>query len=354
MEKRLPNRPLGAILLFLGLASALTAQANLTLNDVLEKNILAAGGREKLSAVKNLSFKTGTMRCFAASTGELKMMTGKEPVVTEVILVGNDGARRNSFNVVSDLTGIRKAANQVLAKLYAGVFTLQKFEKELSFQGLKAYGPEKFFLLTAKSDPLEVEFFVRADDFCLKRLVFSGLTPEREKYEVNYDFGPFEDADGLKIPLSWFSSQVGTRGTLIEISDFKINQPLEAGFFTNLDINIGRAEAGPGSLKGNILDFGGGPMGYSITTNWTKTDIDKAGFKSGDRLALSGEGFSEEITFYASAQELPPQDVLAKGGRFLSPAPRGGEVYFIQFFAVDTAQMAAKLRTLAPIEIEKK
>ncbi len=354
MEKWLRSRPVTGILCLLVLSSVAAAQAKLALKDVLEKNIQAAGGRERLSAVRNLSFKTGTMRCFAASTGELKMMTGKDPVVTEVVLVQNGGVRRNSFNTVSDLSPINRALTRVLAKLYAGIFTLQKFENDLVVGDLKAYGPEKFYHLTARVEPLDVEFFLRADDFRLKRLVFSGLTPEGEKYEANYDFGPFEDVEGISMPLSWFASQVGARGTLTEISDIKLNQPLDADFFTRFDVNIGKVEAGPGRLKGNILDFGGGPMGYSITTNWTKPDIDQTGLKSGDKLALRGDGLDDEITLYASAQEMPPQNVLAKGGRFLLPAPRGGEVFIIQFFAVDTAQIAAKLAVLAPIEIVKK
>jgi len=353
MRKRSPGRRISGILCLLFLASLASAQANLTLKDILEKNAQAAGGREKLSQIQNISFKIGGTRYFAASSGELKMMTGKEPAVTEVILIKDDSARRNAFNVVSELSGVRRATSLVLAKLYTGVFTLQKFEKELAFQGLKAYGPEKFYLLTAKADPLGVDFFVRVDDFCLKRLVFRGQTPEGDKYEVNYDFGPFEDAEGVKIPLSWFSSQVGTRGTLAEVSELKINQPFDRDFFARADVNVGTTEAAPGRMKGNILDFSGSPMGFSIMTNWMKSDIDQAGFRSGDKLAFSGEGFTEELVFYASANEFPPQNVLAQGARLLTPSPRG-ETYVVQFFAVDTAQLAAKLRVLAPIEIVKK
>ena len=354
MREHLPGRPGAAILSLLILASAAWAQADLTLKDLMEKNIQAVGGREKLSLIRNISFKTGGTRYTAAPTGELKMTTGKEPVITEATLVQGDSVRRNSFQAVSELSGIPKAVNLVLAKLYAGVFTLKKFEKELTFHGLKSYGPEKFYLLTAKSDPLSVDFFLRADDFCLKRLVFRGATPEGDKYEVNYDFGPFEDAEGLKIPLTWFSSQVGTRGTLAEVSEVKINQLLDPDFFAKLEVNIGTAEAGPGRLKGNVLDFGGSPAGFSITTNWTRSDVEKAAFRSGDKLAFGGEGFAEELVFYASPTELPSQEILAKGARFLAPSPRGGEIYIIQFIAVDAAQLASKLKVLAAIEITKK
>ena len=354
MNRHLPGRLMAAVLSLLFLSSIAGAQSDLTLKDVIEKNIQAAGGRESLSLIRNISFKIGGMSFTALSTGEVKMTAGKGPVITEVTLVKGDSVRRNSFRAVSELSGIPKAMNLVLAKLYSGVFTLIKFEKELTFQGLKSYGPEKFYVLTAESEPLNVDFFLRTDDFHLKRLLFRGATPEGEEYAVNYDFGPFEDAEGLKVPLTWFSSQVGTRGTLAEVSEFKINQPLNEDSLIKLEVNIGTTEAVSGRLKGNVLDFGGSPAGFSITTNWTRSDVEKAGFRSGDKLELSGEGFAEELVFYASTNELPPLDVLSKGARLLTLAPRGGETFVVQFIAVDTAQLVSKLKPMAAIEIAKK
>jgi hypothetical protein len=359
MKQRRLRRSLISLLILFLLSGSVLAQSPLALKDVFEKNILAAGGKDKLLQIKNISFKSAATRYFAAPSGELKMTTGKDPVVTEVILVKGDNVQRNSLNVISDLTGIRKAAHQVLAKLYAGLFTLQKFEKELVFNGLKTFGPEKLYHLTTKSDPLKVDLFVRADDFHLKRLVFQGATPEGDKYEVNYDFAPFEEVEGLKIPLSWFSSQVGTRGTLIEISEVKFNQPLAADFFAKTDVNAGAVAAAPGRLKGNVLDFNAAPNGLTIVTNWTKADIEKAGLKSGDKLTLTSDtprrtGFTASVVFYAAANEMPPQSELAKGARILSPAPRGGETYVLQFVAMDMSSLASTLQLLDPIEIERK
>lgn len=357
-KRRLRRSQIGLLVLSI-LSGSAFAQSPLTLKDILEKNIQAAGGKDKLLQIKNISFKSGATRYSAASSGEMKMITGKDPVVTEVVLVKGDKVQRNALNVLSDLTGIRKASNQVLAKLYAGLFTLQKFEKELVFQGLKSFGPEKLYHLTTKADPLKVDLFVRAEDFHLKRLVFQGATPEGDKYEVNYDFAPFEEVEGVKIPLSWFSSQVGTRGTLIEITEVKFNQPLAADFFAKTDINAGAAAAAPGRLKGNVLDFNTTPNGLTITTNWTKADIEKAGFKSGETLTLTSNtprraSCTAGVVFYAAANEMPPQSELAKGARILSPAPRGGETYVIQFIALDMSSLASTLNLLDPIEIERK
>jgi hypothetical protein len=330
------------------------AQIPLSLKDILEKNLQASGGREKIAQVQNVAFKIEPARYVSASTGQLKILSGKDPVITDVILVTKDKVQRNSFNNITELTGIQKAVYETMAKLYAGLFSLQQFAGQLKFEGLKSFGPEKFYQLSTKGDPLKVDFFLRADDFLLKRIVFRGVTPEGEKYEVNYDFAPFEQAEGCLIPLSWFSSQVGTRGNLSELTDVKVNQSLESGFFAKLEVNIGTVTAAPGSLKGNMLDFNTPPNMLSIVTNWTKKDMEQAGLKTNDLLTLTVEGVESELVFYAAANELPPQNVLSQGARILAPAQRGGETFVIQFIASDITQIAPKLKVLGPIEVKKK
>jgi hypothetical protein len=342
------------IITLLALSYQASAAADLSLKDVFQKNLEASAGKEKLRQVQNFSFKTGDTRRVVASSGELKIVTGKDPVVTEVILVKGGRVQRNSFNIVTDITDPQKAMYETMAKLYAGLFSLEKFEGQLKLEGVKAFGPEKLYHLTTTSGPLKVHFFLRPDDFCLKRLVFEGLTPEGDIYEVNYDFGPFEETEGLKLPLSWFSSQVGTRGSLAEVTEVKTNQPLPEDFFAKLELNVGTVEAAPGQLKGNILDFNSSPFGLTINTNWTKNDIDKAGLRTGDKLAFLVEGVESELVFYASANEIPNQNDLAQGARLLMPMPWGGDTYIVQFFAVDTAQITAKLKPLAPAELKKK
>ena len=357
MTKRASGRLTAGILGLTGLAALAAfalAQANPSLNDILEKNIQASGGKEKLAQILNFSFKSGSTRYYATPSGEMKLTTGKEPVVTETVLVRGGKVLRNYFNETTELTGIRKAMNEVLAKLYGGLFSLIRFQGQLAYQGLNAYGPEKLHHLSTKADPLQVDFFLRPDDFRIKRLVFKGQTPEGDKYEVNYDFAPFEDVEGVTVPLSWFSSQVGTRGTLVEISEVKINQILDKDFFAKAEVNVGTTEAGPGRLKGNVLDTNASPNGFTAATNWMKKDIDKAGLKTGDKLSLIVEDTEIELVFYAAGSQLPPQPELAKGARVLAPQGRGGEMFAIQFFGGDGGGFAAKLKVLAPIEITRK
>jgi len=347
----------GAAAVFLLAAFPLFSLAGeeLSLKAVVQKNIEASGGKEKISQVKNVSFRAGNTRFLIAASGEVKLSTGKDPVVTEVILVKDGRVMRNSYNTIAEVSDPEKTVYLTLAKLYAGLFSLIKFDGELKLEGLKSFGPEKLYHLTpAKPGAVEVGFFLRPDDFRLKRLVFRGKTAEGDIYEVNTDFGPFEAVEGINMPLSWFSSQVGTRGNLSEITDVKLSQPLPEELFSELKVNVGAIEAGPGHLRGNVLDFNTSPYGLMIATNWRKGDLEKAELRTGDKLSFLVEGIESELVFYASSSEVPSRDELAKGARLMMPMPRGGDTFVLQFVAVDTAPIASKLAPLTPIEIRKK
>jgi hypothetical protein len=329
MRQWLDRLGTAGVIVFLAAAGLVFAQANLSLKEILRKNIDAAGGKAKLSQVRNLSFKSGGQRNVISAAGELKILTGKDPVITDVVLISGDRVQRNSFNSVTEVTGPQKTIYQSMAKLYAGLFSLAKFDGQLKLVGVKSFGPEKFYHLTTKgpAGSVGVHFYLRTDDLVLKRLVFQGQTAEGDVYEVNYDFGPFEEVNGLRLPSTWFVSQVGTRGNLVEVSDLEVNLPLGASFFSTLDVNAGSVKAGPGYMEGNVLGVVSSPIGIMINTNWTKRHVDQAGFKTGEELTLQGgseaKGFLTSVVIYLSANDIPPMNQLAKGSRILAPGPQG-------------------------------
>ncbi len=355
MKRTVRRRWAAGILILLGAASMAAAQDNLSLEDILRKNIEASGGKAKLDQVTTLSFRTGGTRNVASSSGELKITSGREPVVTEAVLVAGGKVVRNAFGVLSEVTGPQATVYQTMAKLYAGLFSLARFEGQLQLAGVKSFGPEKLYHLAPKATvgPVAVHFYLRADDFLLKRLVFSGTTPDGDVYEVNYDFAPFEDVEGLKLPLSWFASQVGTRGNLTEMSEVKTNMVLDQGYFAKAETNVGRTEASPGQLKGNVLDWSASPFGLTIVTNWTRKDIDAAGLRTGDKLVLLIGEDEYTLAFYAQTSELPPRNELAQVARLLAPMPRGGETFAIQVIGSEGEPLAAKLAPLAALSLKK-
>src|SRR4030043_1603873 len=165
-----------AVLLLMALSSPPSAGEDLSLKALIQKNIEASGGREKLSQVQNLSFRTGNTRFVIAASGELKLSTGKDPVVTEVILVKDGRVQRNSYNSVAEIPDPQRTVYLNLARLYDGLFSLVKFEGELKLEGLTSFGPEKLYHLTlAKPGAVEAGFFLGPDGLRLKRLLCPGI-----------------------------------------------------------------------------------------------------------------------------------------------------------------------------------
>jgi hypothetical protein len=106
-----------------------------------------------------------------------------------------------------------------------------------------------------------------------------------------------------------------------------------------------------------VLDVNPVPDGLLVTTNWTRKDVELAGFKSGDELTLRGgdnaAGFVTSAVFYASAGEAPPPGAPGKDIRILAPAPRGGETFVLQMRGPLAKGLEEIMTVLAPISVEK-
>lgn len=338
------------LVVFLGSFLLLYAQANLSVKDIVRKNIQAAGGPEALSEVKHYSFKHDLKTYYMATSGLMKLTTGKEPVITEVILVDEDKVKRNCFNKITELAGLVKSIYQCLTKLRCGLFTLANFKDQLEFKGLKSFGPKKHYMLTTDMGKLKVEFYLDADEFTLKRLVFKGFDQSRGKYEVNHDFGPYQEINGIKIPSSWFSSQVGTRGSNYGISDVKINPSIDKDFFSSIEVNVGEVKIAEGALSGNIIESSFRRNMLQMSTNWTDECIKGAGFKAKDKLILQMADKEIEIDFYES---FPPRETIGPGSKFMVPNRRS-ENYLIFLISPEYKQLLEEIVPLLPIQVKRK
>ena len=302
-------------------------------------------------SLKNFSFKAGLRTFYLSSAGQMKIATEMmKPVVTEVILVDSDKVQRNCYNNISEFERLQKATYQTLAKLLSGVFTLARFKDELEYGGIKAFGPKKHHLLTTKADELEVEFYLDSEEYTIKRIVFKGYTPGGDKYEINHDYGVYQEIEGFNIPSSWFGSQVGTRGQLIEVSDLKFNQTLTEDFFSTLEVNVGDVKIEEGALSGAVVDIAFRQGILMVGTNWTSKCIQKAGFKTNDKLILSAGGKDVDIEFYESQ---PPRGALGPGTKIMLPNRRD-ENYLVYLWSEEFKDLAEALSPLAPIQVKKK
>lgn len=348
-KRRWKSYLLGLSLLF-GSALISFSQPNLALKEILDKNIQAAGGKEKLSQVENYSFSYGTTTCYMSADSFMKIIEGKKPVMTEIIAVDQNQVRRNCFNRITEIKGLQKSTYQCLALLRCGLFTLIKFKDQLDFEGIKSFGPEKYYLLTTSIGDLKVKFYLDEKEFTLKRIVFQGFDQAAGKYEINHDLGPYQEINGMKIPSSWFSSRVGTRGRTYEISEVKMNLKLEKNFYSSLELNVGEVKIAEEILQGNIIEFMFRRGILMIATNWTKDCLQRAGFKTEDKLILQVGDKDVEIDFYESN---PPRGTISPGKKFMMPNPRS-ENFLIYLWSSEYKELEEKLEPLLPIRVKRK
>jgi hypothetical protein len=335
---------------------------SLTLADLIAKNIEAAGGKTKIDRIKYITFTVPHTRLkeaetiyYAASTGVLKVVGNIKNLIPRTIIVTQDGIKIADFSRSLELNDLEKVKLECFAKIFAGAFTLGKFEKGLTLKGLKRYGPEKFYLIKGTFGNHTVSFYINADDYLLKRVLFEGFDDIQGTYKSTSAFGNYIDIQGVKMPSTWFESYLGTAYSNInkeqKIMDIKINQEPAKGFFNRLDVNFGEVSAGKGSLKGNIIDSQTGSTVVIMTVNWTDEIVKQTGFKSGDRLLVQFAGEKYEAVYIPDFYSLSNED-LAKDVIYVVKAP-GYPYWWIFFRGVKYKPVAKNFKLLLPVSVLK-
>jgi hypothetical protein len=330
-------------------------QAPGSVPEIVRRNVAAAGGEERLAAVRNLSFRSGENLYYLGADGAMKVVIqGLPPAVIAVILADRDGVRENQFGERIDPPAADRARYTLYAKLFGGCFTLRNLASALRFEGIRRFGAETFYRLSADIPPLTVEFDLDTTEGLLRQIALRGTNPDGSRSEEFFDLGPYRDYQGVRMPSSWFQSQVGGRGDLHEISEVGFNVPLDEDFFKTDAVNIGSVAVSPGSLSGCVLNFLDQGGSFVLVTNWTPAQAEQAGLKSGGKLALKVEDLESEAVYYARSSEIESADAYRPGARILSFDPERGNLLWILYFvpsAEETAAVKGKVKGLSPVAV---
>ena len=216
---------------FLAIAN-MPEKEKLSLEEIIAKNIEAHGGKEKIAAVKTVSFNIPNPRdpkvfnkVIATSDGNLKSINEVNGFTWRVTTVKDSKVQSVRYPADSSIENDEKVSLQCLALLSSGAYTVKNFRENLQFKGIKKYGPLKFYLLTADKFGHSIEFYIDAADFLLKRIIIKGGNDEEGKYQTVYEISEFQDAAGLKVPKTMLTSYIGSRArnqANQTIADFKI------------------------------------------------------------------------------------------------------------------------------------
>jgi hypothetical protein len=340
------------------------ADKPLAAGTIVSRNIAAAGGRENLERVKAIRFQVGT-QIFTAAAARLKVQSAIEPpAVFETLLADGAGVRRNTLGRTVPVTGIEAGRWLLLARLFGGCFTLDRFAGALNYDGMKAFGPERFHVLSHDAAGLRVTFHVDAADFLLKRLVMSGRGAAGLACEESAEFAAFSRQESIMLPTVLFFSQLGVSGTNSQrpqtLDAVRFNPELAAGFFQSLEINAGTPSAAAGRLDGNVLGayFDDEDFFVQIFSNWTIDEVEAAGFKNNDLLVLSSNGVEFESRLFISSDQVNDPTVYAPGNSLFTRAPSRRPLFYAQFNTCSPREkfvaLKAGIKVLAPLQARKK
>jgi len=318
--------------------------------DIVLRNIESAGGSERISKISTYVFKAGPRYYYMSSEGIMKMTSGSEPVITEVILTTPERVIRNCYNRIGDLKPLLASTYQSFAKLRCGLFTLMYFSGQLEYKREKKIGNNNYIVLTSKEGVLDVEILVDTSDYLIKRFNLNGYGPSEGRYQINCEFRDYQEVDGIMLPDNWFISQPGTRGILHEITNIRFNPDIPSDFFSSIELNAGEVEINPGILKGNVMTVELiRETNLMISTNWTNDHLQKAGLKTGDNLQLQIDHEKISLDLFES---LPPKNAYSPGSVIMIPS-RNDENYVIYLLSPDYKHFIEILTPLFPIQVSK-
>jgi len=326
------------------------AQDVLSVKELVEKNVQAAGGAEKLDAIKNFTFTLGLETIYVTTDERMKITAGKAPVITEITLVNKNTVVKNCFNDVTELEGSTKSTYQILTLLRSGLYTISKLEHLLKPEGVKQFGPKTYHVVSAQLEGLKADFYLDSDEFIIKRIVFQGQDTAGEEYEMSQDFGPYKMVDGVNLPTTWYTSHVGTRGETHTMENVKFNQSLNNGLFANYIVNVGEVKVAMGDLSGQIVDVERMGDYLIVYTNWTPRCIQQAGFQPKEKLMLDISNKTIEVVL---EENQPSRTAMATVLTSMFPSSSGTS-YVILFAPSVGNEISESLAPLKEIHIKRK
>lgn len=266
---------------------------------IIENNIKAVAKERKIQSIKNLSFRIVmkdyrevVTEFFSDSTGRMKMVVGKPPLVERITVVDNHNIREKNFLTGGVLPPVEKVSIRCLASLISGAFSLKNFKGRLHYKGIKSYGTARYYVLSMKEDSHLIQFFLDCSNFHLKRMVIEGRDLLKRKYQSMYDYGGHKKIHGLTIPSMWYHSYLGPGGEPggnNKIENFQINRNIKLKKFRADRLHFGSVTLRNNTLHGNAVGaFFRARTGVVVmATNIRWKDIEPLELKHADELLVT-------------------------------------------------------------------
>lgn len=349
------------VLGLLGCFSSTIPAGELTEREIIQKNIVAGGGKDKIEGIKSASIQIAIpgrfiTRVYTQGKDLFKWIDGIPPIIEGIILIKGEEIQNKSYRMERTMAAREKSFCLTMQKLLNGAFTLYNFQDSLNFKGIKKLGPEQHYVFETSLGGCLIQFNLDIQTFLLKRMVIEDITTG--DYKATYDFLPSEEKEGFIIPSGWYQCDLGSgasaEGTQYQLSEFKVNPKIDDKFFSDMELNMGTISVTADTIKGNLTtSMFSEQRGYGyFATNSVREDLEKLGLKANDKITVK-IGDKEFQGLYITSTDAITASMTAPGTILLTPLS-GSSYAGLIFFGAQFKPMFSEYQPLKEFTIIKK
>lgn len=306
-----------------------------TAMEVIEKNLAAVGGIERLRAIESLIIE-GEVEEVAPPPKRKKTLHLNKPALLKeeglfsVIVFDGEKARKETRGKSVALEEADVDELRYRAGFVHNAYSLLNWEahfEKAELKGIKRYGPIKQYVLLFPDAQNGRDFVVYIDSktFLIDRIVFIVRHSKAKTLKVVNRLRDYKSFDGIMMPTFIIFDRVGWKAvpSQFQIHEVRINPEINDKIFEKMEISLGRVTRSNGSLQGEVM--GKMEEGY-ILTNFRISDMADINVSDRSVVRLEVGGKSREVTFLA--------DVQSAMGKI-----KKNEIYLCRYPVVDYPRM---------------
>jgi len=314
--------------LLIAMLAALTLYAPLagaddcrTAREVIEKNLEAVGGAEKIRAVESLVLRGASGSALLPPSEKVALYLLKPDRLKQVgdfRVVLCDGTRciYNDGTEETEMTGGTLEGMRYRVGFYHNAFSLLNWEAhfdEAVLAGVKDYGLARQYELRfpGAEEGRDLTVFVDAETMLIDRLVYLKTQEGAGLLKVVNQLRDWEEHGGLKVPMRIVFDTIGWEAspTHFVIDEFLVNEPVNPTIFESASIDFGEVLVNPGLVEGGIH----GEMDGTLLTNVRMEDLAEAGIEQLDYVTFRMGEVEMKMRFLeniqASAEWIKPEEI---------------------------------------------
>jgi len=284
-----------------------------TAQEVLDKNLEAIGGMERIRNVKTMTIKGSYGSTLLPSGQEMTLYLKRPDMMKQdstfrVLLCNGDRIVYNNGGTMVRLPAENLKDIRYRVGFYHDCFSLLKWEAAFPTAELleiKQYGPLKQYVIrfAGAESGQDILAYVDAETFLVDRLVYTVPHPDARELKVVNQLRDYRTFDGIRIPTRVVFDKVGWEAgpNHLLIQEVELNSSLDDALFESADIDFGNISREGGSIKGEIF----GLMDGTPLTNVRAQDLTPIGVRDKDWVNIQVNDTSMKVRLLYDIQRSP-------------------------------------------------